>query len=150
MELASMLGAPWLAVEPSMDIELQMWHTLALNCVINPLTALADCTNGQLPLADDAPWFARLVEETHAVAHALLGSRWTYTVPQLLQAVRDLAQATAANSSSMREDLRHGRETEISRLNQAVADLGLRHGVECPAHQEVAHMIFLKTNKSTL
>jgi 2-dehydropantoate 2-reductase len=148
--LGSILGAPWLAVERSPDIEVQMWHKLALNCVINPLTALADCLNGELALADDAPWFADLIAETHAVAQAVLGGRWPYSVPELMEAVRKLAQATASNRSSMREDLRHGRETEISRLNLAVAALGQRHGVDCPTHVEVAHMIFLKTNKSTL
>lgn len=149
-ELGNILGAPWLGVERSSNIEVQMWHKLALNCVINPLTALADCVNGELPLGDDAPWFSSLVEETHAVAQAVLGGLWPYSVPELMAAVRKLALATASNSSSMREDLRHGRETEISRLNLAVTAFGKRHGVDCPTHEEVAHMIFLSANKSAL
>jgi 2-dehydropantoate 2-reductase len=148
--LGNTLGASWLAVAQSPDIAVQMWHKLAMNCVINPLTALADCVNGELPLADDSPWFASLVEETHAVAQAVLGERWPYSVPELMAAVRQLALATATNSSSMREDLRRGRGTEISRLNLAVAALGHRYGVDCPTHVEVAHMIFLLTNKSAL
>lgn len=149
-ELSNTLTAPWLAVEPSLDIEIQMWHKLAMNCVINPLTALADCLNGELPLEDDSPWFASLVEETQAVAQAVLGDRWPYSVLKLMAAVRHLALTTAHNSSSMREDLRSGRETEISRLNLAVAALGRRYGVDCPTHEAVAHMIFLKANKFTL
>jgi 2-dehydropantoate 2-reductase len=127
-----------------------MWHKLALNCVVNPLTGLLDCLNGDLPLGGEKGVAPRLLAECDQVARTLLGADWPYSAAELLAAARELVRATASNSSSLREDLRHGRETEITRLNLAVAKVGRRLGIECPVNESLGHMISLLTNNATL
>ncbi len=95
----------------SPDITSRLWRKLALNCAINPLTVLYDCRNGELA-------------EHHAEVNALCAE-----LVQLLQAnglneaatgLRDqvwqVIDATAANYSSMHQDVRQQRRTEVGYL----------------------------------
>lgn len=91
------------------DILAVLWLKLAINCAINPITALHDCPNGAVPERAGAT-FAPLLGELHA----LLGSQnIALSLAELEQRILGVIQATASNSSSMRQDLRAGRRTEI-------------------------------------
>jgi 2-dehydropantoate 2-reductase len=144
------LTAPWLTAGCKEEIAVRMWHKLALNCVVNPLTALLDCPNGDLPLSRESRLIGGLLNEIGAVAKAELGERWGYETEHLRAALVQLVAATADNSSSMREDLRQGRETEISKLNLAVAAAGQQYGRPCPLNSRLGDMIFLITNNLNL
>lgn len=91
------------------DILAVLWKKLAINCAINPFTALHDCANGEVP-ARAGPAFAPLLAEMHAL---LVSQGVQLALAELQQQVLDVIQATAANSSSMRQDLRAGRRTEV-------------------------------------
>jgi len=151
VELAALLDAPWLGVATEPDIEVPQWHKLALNCVANPLTALLDCINGDaLPLLD-GPLAGGLLAECDIVAHAKLIRRWPHTLQSLRSDLRVLLEATRGNSSSMREDLRAGRETEISHMNLAVAEAGAQRGLPCPLNESLGRMVSLiSANRGTL
>lgn len=91
------------------DVLSVLWLKLAVNCAINPFTALHDCPNGEVPTRAGS-FFAPLVTELHS----LLASQGVQLPRARLQRqILDVIQATAANSSSMRQDLRAGRRTEI-------------------------------------
>jgi 2-dehydropantoate 2-reductase len=150
-EIAPLLAAPWLATAIEPEIEIRQWHKLALNCVVNPLTALLDCANGELENVVSSPLIAALLAEFSAVAHARLDQRWTYSAAELHTALQELLSATRANSSSMRQDVLAGRETEIGHLNLAVAALGAELGLECPFNALLGRMVFLmSTNRGGL
>jgi 2-dehydropantoate 2-reductase len=149
-QLVEPLTAPWLTAGCKEEIAVRMWHKLALNCVVNPLTALLDCPNGDLPLSRESRLIGGLLDEIGAVAAAELGERWGYTTEHLRAALGQLVATTADNSSSMREDLRQGRATEISKLNLAVAAAGEQNGRPCPLNSRLGDMIFLITNNLNL
>ncbi|PWY89742.1 hypothetical protein BO70DRAFT_426196 [Aspergillus heteromorphus CBS 117.55] len=119
---------PWSALLP---IQL---HKLAANCVLNPLTALLDVRNGAI-LQNPSVWplQRQLVEEISAVflrlpelAHLGAEARTElFSVRAIEDAVRGTVEKTAANSSSMREDVRRGRETEIRFINGLLFSLAL-------------------------
>jgi 2-dehydropantoate 2-reductase len=142
-ELVELLGTPWLVVGGHEEIVKRMWHKLVLNCVANPLSGLLDCINGKLLPHLEAPLVHGLLGEAERVARRVVGETWTFGGAALHQALRELLEATAENSSSMREDLRAGRETEIERLNLAVAETGLRLGLPCPLNEGLGRMVFL-------
>lgn len=108
---------PWLAdwqnrgltVEWHQDISAVLWRKLAINCVINPLSVLHDCTNGELPaLAQDR------LQELTAELQQLLTTVGTPVSLDILRTQLDrIIHQTAANSSSMRQDVHAGRRTEI-------------------------------------
>jgi 2-dehydropantoate 2-reductase len=52
-----------------------------------------------------------------------------------------LLPPTAAHESSMLQDLRAGRRTEIDAITGAVVDLASRHGVDVPASRSVLALV---------
>ena len=145
-----MLGTPWLQVKPEPDIRVRMFHKLALNCVINPLTAITDRNNGELPLEETANLMRQILAEISLVAGQILGIAWQYDADSLMSDCLELINRTAGNSSSMREDLRRGRRTEISMMNQAVTRLATGLGLDCPCNTYMGNMICLLANRQAL
>ena len=91
------------------DIMPVLWLKLAINCAINPITALHDCPNGQVPeYAGDT--FLLLLDELHAL---LRSQNIELSREDLQERIVQVIQATASNSSSMRQDLHARRRTEI-------------------------------------
>lgn len=120
------------------DIRTRLWHKLAVNAVINALTAIHACRNGALLEIPEAraqvEWLAR---ETERVA-AAEGIRFDESV--LAMAERVIRQ-TADNFSSMNRDAAAGRGTEIAFINGYVVDCARRHGIDVPANESVLHAL---------
>lgn len=148
--LAAQLAVPQLQPFIADDIQSTMWCKTALNCVVNPLTAVLDCENGGLLWMLDSPLIAGMLAETAQVMLAAGVQLPGDGVAYLQNELRRLVHATAANSSSMREDFRAGRETEIARLNLAVVEQGQAHGLECPLNRAVGHMVSCLANRGAL
>ncbi len=55
--------------------------------------------------------------------------------------LRHVLEQTADNTCSMLQDLKKGRKTEISALNQAVVALAEGHGLSVPINQTLASLI---------
>ncbi|MEO4045817.1 putative 2-dehydropantoate 2-reductase [Pseudomonas sp. CAU 1711] len=89
----------------------RLWRKLALNCAINPLTVLHDCRNGGL--RDWPQEVAGLCEE---LALLLRAAGQAEAADDLHQEVLRVIEGTAANYSSMHQDVAHGRRTEIAYL----------------------------------
>ena len=93
------------------DIAERLWRKLALNCAINPLTVLHQCRNGALQAhAEDV---TALCDE---LGHVLQRCGQPGAAEGLLEHVQQVIAATAANYSSMYQDVAQGRRTEIRYL----------------------------------
>ncbi len=120
-------------VELQEDLQGVIWGKLVANTAINPITALFDVPNGALLARPDLWRLARgVARETAAVARAQ-GISLPFEDPEGF--VAEVCRRTAENSSSMRQDLRRGRPTEIDALNGAVATVGRRIGVPTPLNE---------------
>ncbi len=135
-ETVTQLALPWKFVRQELVVHYR-WIKLVQNSLINPLTALANVSNGavlDLPLWGVA---AALLDEATKVAHAAgqsLGDN-------LMSKVTDLAKATATNRSSMVQDVQRHRATEIDAINGYIIAQGQRLGIPAPTHQAVANLI---------
>lgn len=101
------------------DMPRRLWTKLAVNAGINPPTALARVDNGALvdgPASETARAAAR---ETARVARS---DGVDLSDAAAVRAVEDVARATAANVSSMRQDVEAGRRTEIDAIGGAVLE----------------------------
>jgi len=117
----------------------RQWLKLAVNCVINPLTTLLECRNGELLNRPDMPsQVHHLCLELHAVAKAC-GQQ--LPLDQLRQTVFDVMRSTASNQSSMWQDLQRRRLTEIDFINGYVVQQGKIHAIDCPAHAALVNAI---------
>jgi len=95
----------------STDIVARLWRKLALNCAINPLTVLHDCRNGDLLQYREQ--LAALCQELGTLLEA---NGQAPAATDLQDEVLRVIEATAANYSSMYQDVRLGRRTEIAYL----------------------------------
>lgn len=115
------------------DILTRLWRKLALNCAINPLTVLHACRNGGL--AEHHCEVATLCAE---LAELLQHCGQPEAATDLQVEVERVIQATAANYSSMYQDVRQGRRTEIHYLLGHACRVAARHGRHL-AHLERLH-----------
>ena len=116
-----------IAHEWSPDILTRLWRKLALNCAINPLTVLHDCRNGDLlhhhcEVATLCAELGELLEHCGQPAAA----------ENLQSEVERVIQATAANYSSMHQDVANQRRTEISYLLGHACKVAKRHQLNLP------------------
>ena len=93
------------------DIEAALWHKLAINCAINPLSALHRVRNGELERDRKLrASVAALCQEIAAVSEA---AGFGETARLIATDSRDVIRQTASNKSSMLQDTLAGRPTEI-------------------------------------
>ena len=109
------------------DILTRLWRKLALNCAINPLTVLYDCTNGGL--LGHLPEIAALCNELQTLLHRCGQSQ---AAEDLEADVQRVILATANNYSSMHQDVQRGRRTEVHYLLGHACRTAARHGVATP------------------
>lgn len=130
MRLVRLIESAGMNVLPGDAIRSDIWSKTLYNCALNPLGALADVPYGKL--ADPHAWriVTELVREVCQVAEAE-GIRLPWKTPaEYLAFLRDTQlPATAAHHSSMLQDLKSGRKTEIDFLNGAVVSRGRLHGI---------------------
>ena len=138
-ELLALLGKAGIEAEYSDEIERLLWEKIIINCAINPLTALFDQPNGVI--VHDA----ELREIAGAIAcEALRVARAhgvTLTEEEAVARVETVAQKTAQNISSMLQDVRRGRPTEIHYINGAVVREGRRLRIPTPLNLLLTRLI---------
>lgn len=124
---------------------------LAINCIINPLTAIMDCTNGELIHNYHITRVMRLLlAEISLVIRSLpelqnipnVQSR--FDPGRLELATIRVAGATSLNLSSMLQDVRAGKETEIDFINGYIVRKGEEIGIRCIMNYMLMHMLEAK------
>ena len=115
------------------DAQSLVWGKLVINAAINPLTALLKVPNGELlnrPSAREL--MGRLAHEAADVARA---ENINLPFDDPVAAAEDVARKTAANQSSMLQDVLRGAPTEIDAICGAVVSRGEAHGFDTPANR---------------
>lgn len=116
-----------------------VWDKLLINVGINALTGITKLHNGQLL---DYPEIEELLEkavsEGVAVAKAK-GIALGFDNP--VEHTKDVCRATAANKSSMLQDILNGRKTEIDMMNGAIVCEGKAMGIETPVNLALTNII---------
>jgi 2-dehydropantoate 2-reductase len=121
------------------DIRQHRWQKLAINCVINPLTALYRCRNGELENHAKAITTMRTI--CTEVAAVMQAEGLATNGEELFTLARQIARQTAANTSSMLADVLAGKATEIDFMNGYVVNVALRHGIPTPTNQDLLQAI---------
>ena len=128
--LAASLSCEEFEVRFEADIQAVLWRKLAVNCAINPLTVRYRCRNGELlERADARADLDKICEEIRQLAATLKRTDWLGDIGAEVVAV---ARATAANRSSMLQDVEAGRPTEIEAITGYLCQVAAAHGVPMP------------------
>ena len=122
-----------------MEAEGLLWGKLSVSCGINALTALLRIPNGKLlDIPDATDLMARAAAECADVARAR-GIKLPFADPA--RRAREVAERTAANQSSMLQDLLRGAPTECDAINGAVVREGRKAGVATPVNEILWQLI---------
>ncbi len=113
------------------DIEPYRWLKVIVNAAINPLTVIANAPN-RVVLEQEDFWriAEKVVDEGKKVVKAL-----GIPLPEdPLVAVRRVVEKTGNNISSMLQDIRKGKSTEIEYINGAIVRVGKEKNIETPVN----------------
>ncbi|EWH02946.1 ketopantoate reductase family protein [Halomonas sp. BC04] len=127
--LAATLTDTGLQASAVADIRTRLWHKLAINAAINPLTARYRIRNGQLRDRPFQPMVTQVIEEVTAImaAEAIPDPEagWHGLVWQVVA-------GTANNRASMLQDVLAGRPTERAAILGPLLSAARHHGIASP------------------
>lgn len=145
LQMSPILTALELPYEKMLQFQ---WEKLAINAVINPISVMLNCHNGDVAKNMDALELGlRIVTEISTVVKALpelqgfsyLEDR--FEPDRLMDSVANVAYNTAYNLSSMLQDVRLGRKTEIEYINGYIFRRGAALGIPCPVNQTMVELV---------
>jgi 2-dehydropantoate 2-reductase len=136
--------------ELSADIQADLWAKVLYNCLLNPLGALVGVPYGALGECQET---RNMIEEVAREVFEVLArtghhTHWHSAEAYLETFYRDLLPPTAQHESSMLQDLRAGRPTEIDALCGAVTRLGIAHDVQTPVNEALTRLVHLAERRA--
>ncbi|CAE6472911.1 unnamed protein product [Rhizoctonia solani] len=149
------------------ELQERLQRKLVTNSVVNPLTALMGCRNGSLVGNQHAHRIGKGVcQEAEKVFRAQMledetgrpiqGSDFAdqdlanvqlplkLTAPSLEAEFVRVARLTSVNFSSMLQDVRSGRETEVNYMNGYLSRMGKKYGIPTPANDMLRTLVQMK------
>jgi 2-dehydropantoate 2-reductase len=121
------------------DIEAVLWRKLVVNVGINALTAILGVPNGELLRIHDCTSLMNgAVTEAVEVA-GRCGIQ--LNLPEEIERVRAVCRSTRANISSMLQDVRRQKKTEIDQLNGVVVKMAASYGMTAPVNQVLTAIV---------
>ena len=140
--VAEAFRAAGLEVDVHENVMNAIWHKLSANVAINGLSALLETKNGFVQGNQYAREIARmLIKEAITVANAC---GCTLDFETELEHAYEVSRMTDETISSMVQDVRNHRETEIRIINGAVARLGREHNIPTPCNDLLLHLVLAK------
>ena len=124
------------------DVMAVIWHKAFANVAINAITALLGETNSLISSNEYARKAAGLLVN-EAIDVAIAGGCQIDREAELKHAF-DVAESTAANKSSMLQDVEGKRQTEIMIINGAVSKIGREHNIPTPYNDMIVQLILAK------
>jgi len=135
------------------ELKMLQLEKLVINAMINPLTVLFNCRNGELFTRSPIMRVMRLLlSEASQVLSSLpelrsqeheedqnVEDRFSKEILEIK--VLDVAEKTAANLSSMLQDFRAGRETEVGYINGYIVKRGKELGVDVRNNERLVEMV---------
>jgi 2-dehydropantoate 2-reductase len=121
------------------DIDAALWRKLAINCAINPLTALNRCPNGAL--AERRELVRQVDQVCQEICRVSEAAGFGKLALSLHEGVATVIRGTAANRSSMLQDLEAGRRTEIDYITGQLLRIARQHGIPAPHNEELMRRI---------
>lgn len=113
------------------DIETALWQKLAVNCAINPLTAIHNIPNGALNAPAYHKTIVAVCKEVCKVARAC---DIELDKDAIVSLVFNVITRTAENYSSMHQDVIYHRPTEIDGITGYVIKQAKKKGIDVPTN----------------
>ncbi|UVT20908.1 MAG: 2-dehydropantoate 2-reductase [Nitrospira sp.] len=144
LKIRDLFASAGIPCQLSKDIRRAKWEKMCWNCVFNPMTVLMnDRVAKALDHSEMMGVIRQIVGEVAAVAATLkvpLPSDMAERVVKASQEIRDI-------HTSMYDDWKAGRPTEIEYLNGFIVEQGRKLGIPVPVNEALTAMIQAMTDK---
>lgn len=138
-DLPDLLQTAGFSVATVPNVDSVAWSKLVINAAINPLTAVMNIPNGDLATKPVLRELSAVL--AHEVAAVTAAQSIPLTFADPAAAAFDVATRTAANLSSMLQDVRRGALTEIDAICGAVVRAGKATGVATPLNDAMLKLV---------
>lgn len=137
-DLAEQLRAAEIKTEIRNDAMEVLYRKLAINCIINPLTALFSIKNGKLIKFLDSYLVNSLISEILEIYE-----EEGINIPkeEIIDELKKITKDTRENKSSMLQDIEWKRKTEIDYLNGYILERAADYGIHTPSNKIVYELI---------
>lgn len=151
--LRALTRVPVLAAVALSPVELLQAQVekLAVNCLINPLTVMMDCRNGDLlnNFAVSRTMFLLLAEISTVIQslpelQGIPNTKLRFSPERLEHLTVSVAQKTGENISSMLQDVRRGSRTEVEFINGYIVKRGEELGIKPVMNYMLMQMVLGK------
>jgi len=143
--LAHVMTGCGIETESVDDIFSALWEKVLYNVGLNPLSAVLEVPYGELGSEEHARLLlVELIREAHAVARAENKVFGDSADEYLDLFFGRLLPATVSHRSSMLQDIRRGRRTEIDSINGEVVRRGKIHGLNVPVNEMMISLVKAK------
>lgn len=142
-DLVNALNAGGFEAAVSEDVDKHLWAKMLYNCALNPLGAILDVEYGRLLKNKNAEKIMdTIIGEIYNVMK-LSGYSTFYETADNYKKIfySKLIPSTRSHRSSMLQDLRNKRKTEIDSLNGIVVNLAKKHKMETPYNKFIVDII---------
>ena len=137
--LAATMNRAGLQAQVVDDIQSILWSKLVVNVGINALTAILGVPNGELL---KIPTCQKVMDGAVAEAVQVASSCGIQLqLPEEIEKVRAVCNSTAANISSMLQDVKRQKKTEIDQINGAVARMAASLGIASPVNEVLTALV---------
>ncbi len=138
-EIAGILSKAGFETKVSKDIDSVIWSKLVINVGINALTAITRLKNGMLTEHGGTRDILRNAVQEAVKIVKRKRVKLVYDDP--IQKVESVCKATAANVSSMLQDVLNKKRTEIDFINGAVIRQGKALGIPVPVNEVLTALV---------
>jgi 2-dehydropantoate 2-reductase len=138
-DIASVLTKAGFETRISKDIDAVIWGKVIINVGINALTAVTRLNNGRLVEYDGTRELLRAAVQEAVRVVKRKRIKLAYDDP--IQKVESVCKATAANVSSMLQDVLRGKRTEIDFINGAIVRHAKALGIATPVNEALTNLV---------
>lgn len=131
-------GAAFSPVVISENIQALIWKKLLSNVAVNAITALTGIRNGQIL---EFPQALEIAQQAVMEAAGVAKAKGVFLPEDPWEGPCQVIKATAANRSSMLQDVEAGRRTEVDMINGAIAREGQALGLPTPVNKTLAALV---------
>ena len=150
LKLADSLNQVGMPCSVTSEIGKDMWAKMFYNCPLNALGAILQVPYGYLGENENSrALMEQIIEESFQVMRRLgYDSHWQSAGDYLEVFYSQLLPSTYDHESSMLQDIRAGKKTEIEALNGVIVREGKKFGVDVSCNEIVRRQILFLQNKT--
>ena len=141
--MADLLIGASIAAATAADINAMLWSKLVINAAICPVSVVSGLPNGRM--LQSSKWSRLLFQAAEEAFAAARAKRIRLLYENPAQVVREVCANTAGNLSSMLQDYRRGKKTEIEAINGVIVREAAARGVPAPVNEQLYRRVLEMT-----